>query len=102
MKAEYIVLTFKVWPEEDQFVSLCEELGTASCGDTVDEAIANIREAVILYLNTLEDLGERQRVFRERNIAVRSTPKHRRRSLPVGVGEFVTRQCVDISKRCYA
>ena len=102
MKSEYIVLTFKVWPEDDQFVSRCDELGTASCGDTVDEAIENLREAVLLYVETLEELGQRKRVFRERNIPVRSSSTLRRRSLPVGVGEIITRQCMDISRHCYA
>jgi hypothetical protein len=36
--------------EEDLYVALCPEIGTASQGDTVEEALANLREATELYL----------------------------------------------------
>ncbi|PXW78595.1 hypothetical protein C7451_102267 [Blastomonas natatoria] len=36
--------------EEGGFVALNPETGTTSQGDTLDEAIANLREAVELYL----------------------------------------------------
>ena len=35
--------------EEDGFVALCPELDIASQGDTVEEARANLREAVELF-----------------------------------------------------
>lgn len=65
-----IVLTTLVEPEGDKYVSWCEELGTASCGDTVEEAFANILEAVEVHLNGLEEIGETARVFEERGIKV--------------------------------
>jgi len=37
-------------PEDDGFVSYNPETGTASQGDTIDEALSNLREAVELYL----------------------------------------------------
>lgn len=66
----YIVVTYRVYPEDGQFVSVCEELGTSSCGDTVDEALRNIEDATKLYLNAIEAAGERDRIFRERNIPI--------------------------------
>ena len=36
--------------EEGGFVALNPETGTVSQGDTIEEAIANLREAVELYL----------------------------------------------------
>jgi predicted RNase H-like HicB family nuclease len=36
--------------EEGGFVALNPETGTTSQGDTVEEAIANLKEATILYL----------------------------------------------------
>jgi len=36
--------------EGDGFVALCPELDVASQGDTLDEAMANLREAVELFL----------------------------------------------------
>lgn len=38
--------------EDDGFVSLCPELDIASQGDSVEEATANLKEAVELFLET--------------------------------------------------
>ena len=66
----YITLPFKAHKEEKQYVSECVELGVASCGDTLEEAFKNLKDAVSLYLNTLEEEGERKRVFAERGIQI--------------------------------
>ncbi|WP_250290954.1 type II toxin-antitoxin system HicB family antitoxin [Frankia sp. CiP1_Cm_nod1] len=42
-------LTVVVYREEDGFVARCLEVEVASDGDTEQEAIANIREALELY-----------------------------------------------------
>ncbi|MBW4603399.1 MAG: type II toxin-antitoxin system HicB family antitoxin [Calothrix sp. FI2-JRJ7] len=39
-----------VYWEEDVYVAKCPEVGTASQGETVEEAIANLKEATELYL----------------------------------------------------
>lgn len=45
-------LTFSaiLYWEEDVYVAECPEVGTASQGETIEEAIANLREATELYL----------------------------------------------------
>ena len=58
-----VVLTCVVEKEGDQFVSYCEELGTSSCGDTIEEAFE-------VHLDALDEVGELGRVFRERAIEV--------------------------------
>lgn len=63
-------MTLKVHKEGDQYVSECVELGVASCGDTLEEAFEAIKDATAVYLDTLEDEGERERVFAERGITV--------------------------------
>ncbi len=50
-------LTGVCWHEGEAVVSKCPELGVASCGDSVEEAIANLREAVELYLENARELG---------------------------------------------
>ena len=50
-------LTATVWQEGDQYVSRCPELGVASCGDTPDQALDALREAVELYLENAKILG---------------------------------------------
>jgi predicted RNase H-like HicB family nuclease len=46
------ILTAVVEREGDGYVALCPELDIASQGDTVEEARANLREAVELFLET--------------------------------------------------
>ena len=44
------VLTAAIHREEDMFVALCPELDVVSQGTTIEEAKANLREAVELFL----------------------------------------------------
>jgi predicted RNase H-like HicB family nuclease len=39
-----------VYWEDDVYVAQCPEIGTASQGDTIIEAITNLKEATELYL----------------------------------------------------
>ncbi|WP_292366132.1 type II toxin-antitoxin system HicB family antitoxin [Methanoculleus sp. UBA208] len=50
-------LTILIWEEEGTYVSKCQELEVASCGDTPEEALDNIREAIELYLDNARELG---------------------------------------------
>ena len=44
------LLTAVLHKEEDIYVAECPEVGTVSQGYTVEEAVANLREATELYL----------------------------------------------------
>lgn len=98
-KHAYIRLTFRVSAEDGQYASYCDELGTASCGDTVEEALANLNEAVTLHLETLEELGERGRFLRERGIRVERSPLTGKRPVKVNVypGSLTTRTSIAIA-----
>ena len=39
--------------EEDVYVAVCPEVGTASQGETVEEALSNLKEATELYLEEI-------------------------------------------------
>ena len=43
-------LTAVLHKEEDMYVAECPEVGTASQGKTIDEAVSNLKEATELYL----------------------------------------------------
>lgn len=47
-------LTATIWRETDGYVSLCPELDIASQGDTVEEARANLKEAVDLFFEAAD------------------------------------------------
>ncbi|MGD0771015.1 MAG: type II toxin-antitoxin system HicB family antitoxin [Tepidisphaeraceae bacterium] len=42
--------TARVWKEDDLFIAQCAEIDVASHGNTEQEALANLREALELYL----------------------------------------------------
>lgn len=44
------VFTAVIYKEDDLYVAECPEVGTASQGRTIEEAIANLKEATELYL----------------------------------------------------
>ena len=39
-----------VYKEDDLYVAQCPEIGTASQGETIEEAVSNLQEATELYL----------------------------------------------------
>ena len=45
-----MLYTAVVCQEEEWFVAECPEVGTASQGKTIEEAISNLREATEVYL----------------------------------------------------
>ncbi len=69
----FVTLTLRITKEGNSFVSRCLELETASCGDSFDEALDNIKEATLEYLNAIEQLDERERVFTDKDIVIRKT-----------------------------
>ena len=50
-------LTALIWEENNIFVSKCPEVEVASAGDTPQEALANLKEAVELWLENAKELG---------------------------------------------
>lgn len=53
---EFLDLTAVIWQEGDDYVSLCPELGVSSCGSSLEEATAMLKEAVDLYLDNAREL----------------------------------------------
>ncbi|HSY48277.1 MAG TPA: type II toxin-antitoxin system HicB family antitoxin [Thermoanaerobaculia bacterium] len=46
--------TAMIYREDDGYVALCPELDVASQGDSVEEASANLREAVKLFIESAD------------------------------------------------
>jgi predicted RNase H-like HicB family nuclease len=80
MQAEkYITLLVEFYLDKDgRWVAECKELDLSTYSDSLDGVAEEMREATELYLNTLEDVGERARFFREHNIKTFTTPKQKR------------------------
>jgi predicted RNase H-like HicB family nuclease len=69
-----ITLRLEAWREDDLYVAHCPDLDISSYGDTVEDAFAHLKDAIFLYLETIEQDGERERVFRERGIEIDERP----------------------------
>lgn len=89
--AGYVVLTLKFHKLGRRWTAYCEELGTATFGRSLPEAERKLKEAVLLHLNTLEEVGERDRFFREHNIELHRTKPKKDITvcLPLGTSVFV-------------
>jgi predicted RNase H-like HicB family nuclease len=72
----YITLTGFVEEEDPQFVSYCPQLGVSSCGDSVEEALANLEEATDVQLESLIATGELIRELRLRNVRIDLEPTY--------------------------
>jgi len=50
-------VTAVIWQEDEVYVSKCPELEVASAGDTPQETLENLKEAVDLYIENAKILG---------------------------------------------
>ena len=71
--AGYVILTYKFRRLARRWTAYCEELGTATFGRSLPEAKEKLDEAVLLHLNALEEVGERERFFKEHHVELYST-----------------------------
>ena len=92
-KKMYIALTVFFEKEHDgRWVATCKELGTSTYGDSIDDAKERIEEAISLHLNTLEDVGERDRFFKENGITMLEMPKTKEINISMPVDSQVFSQ----------
>ena len=102
MPVMYIVLTHMISKEEKVFFALCPELDVGSQGETVEEADNNLKEAVVLYLDTILELGTRDHIFKERDIKTYShkpKPALRKISMPKSYNNFpfITQEAMSLT-----
>jgi len=83
----YINIKYRIFKGDKYFVAECNDLDIFTQGRTLTEATENIREAIYLYLNTIEEEGIREEIFREKNIKIH--PIQKREEAP----DFSTFKC---------
>lgn len=93
----FIVLTVSFRQEGDKWLARCIELGTSTFGNTFEGAQEALKEAIDLHLNTLEDVHECERFFKENHIKVyTNTPHPPREKVYTEPGVFITRNITRI------
>ena len=95
---ETITLTFVIEPEGDRFVATCPELDVSSFGDSVEDAAAHLENAVLLYLDVIEEDGERERIFCERGLKAKR-PLETHHGITSHVGSYATVRQVPLGSR---
>lgn len=66
----YVIFTLEFRQDGKRWLGGCRELGTATYGRTLKQVHDELIELVTLHLNTLDDVGERERFFKEHDIRV--------------------------------
>lgn len=79
--------TSQLFDEDGQVVALCPELNVSSFGDTPEEALASLQEAVTLFLEECQRMGTLETVLEEAGY----------RREPVIPEQWVPRQPVQIN-----
>ena len=68
----YVVLTLRFFKEDEQWVGVCEELQVSTYAEAIEVVSEELDELVLLTLNGMETLGERERFFADHGITLHS------------------------------
>ncbi len=96
----FILVTHRIIKKDYGFYANCPELEVSSQGDTVEEADKNLAEAVLCYLDTIEELGIREQIFKEKNIVLHKFLKKADNTsvyVPIDKGTYVTATSIPIT-----
>ena len=88
----YVELTIKFTQESDAWTAVCEELGTAAFGDSLEEAKEAIHDLIALQLNTLESVRARDDFFARHGIRFHKSKAKaaKPRDVRISPGELVS------------
>ena len=70
--AGYVVLTGIVAAEDGGFNAYCPQLGVATCGDTVEEVLDGLSDAIRVYLDDWDDPDDLARMLRGNGVSVKT------------------------------
>ena len=97
----YIRVTVRIDPgEEDEggFVAHCEELGVSSQGETIDEALGNIQEALEEFIGGLYELGDLETFLKEHGVEVYDQLPSEKSTVELSRGEVVSSLVATLGK----
>lgn len=87
-----VILNISVKKEiEGGYSAICTDLDVASQGETIDEAVSNIKEAIELYIESAKELGIMNEILERLGLASEelsegvNIPKMFRTEIPVKV-----------------
>ena len=96
----FILVTHRIIREGNIFYATCSELEVSSQGHSIEEADDNLREAVLCYLDTIEELGIREEIFKQKNIVLyknKENAENTKIDVPIIPGEFITANSIPVA-----
>ena len=81
-----VTLTCTYNREGDQWVGVCDELGTSAFADTLDQARIETQEAVQLQLNEVERITDIRGYLADNEVAIRPVQQPEQAGFSVAVG----------------
>jgi predicted RNase H-like HicB family nuclease len=76
--------------DETGFASLCPELGIASQGETIDEALENLKDAIVTFMSTLSESGELAVYLKEHGLRVLDRDPEEERKILAPKGSIIS------------
>ncbi len=77
-----VFVTTQIFKEDDVFVSYCPQLNVSSFGDTPEDALESIHEALSLFLKECQRMGTLNEVLEEAGFRLTAKPVNGRRQTP--------------------
>lgn len=75
-RLDEICIRAELFQEGKEVVAICPELNVSSFGETAQEALRSLREAVSLFLEECRRMGTLKRVLEEAGFSHISAPNH--------------------------
>lgn len=75
--------------EGDQWVGVCDELGTSAFADTLDQSRVELKEAVQLQLNEVERLTDVRGYLVDNEVAIRPVQQPEKAGISVAAGSHL-------------
>jgi predicted RNase H-like HicB family nuclease len=72
---QYILLSVKIFKENEQWGALCEQIGVGTYGETAEEVVSEIEELVNQHLKAILQNGSLEKYLKDNNIKVYSKPQ---------------------------
>ena len=82
----FIILTNIFIEEDNGYVVKCPELGISSQGDTIEESEKKIKDAVCVFLNSIESIGLRDKIFKK-EIPNKEIPKKESEAISINMSD---------------
>ncbi|MHA1840368.1 MAG: type II toxin-antitoxin system HicB family antitoxin [Candidatus Gerdarchaeota archaeon] len=68
-------LTAILYKEDDMYVAECPQVGTVSQGSTIEEALANLKEATELYLEEFPTISDNPPIITTFEVSLKGEDK---------------------------